>query len=112
MKAFILFPVLAASALLISGSGAMAAYGISAHADQAFAPTAATTAPSTGAVPATPPPAPAAPPAKHSMFRSPESIQCSKEADTRGLHGKARVKFRAACKTALRHHQPIPEVKS
>ncbi len=97
MKAFRFLPALAASALLIAGSGAMAAnYGSSTT----------TTAPPASAKPATPAPA------KHSMVRSPESIQCSKEADTRGLHGKERVKFRAACKTALRHHQPIPEVKS
>lgn len=103
MKAFRLFPALAASALLIAGSGAMAAnYGSTPHADPGFT----TLAPSTGAAPVAPPPT------KHSMLRSPESIQCSKEADTRGLHGKERVKFRAACKTALRHHQPVPQVKS
>jgi psiF repeat len=29
---------------------------------------------------------------------SPESIECSKEADAKGLHGKERKKFRAECK--------------
>jgi hypothetical protein len=27
-----------------------------------------------------------------------KSIECSKEADAKGLHGKARKKFRSACK--------------
>ncbi len=44
-------------------------------------------------------PAPAAPaaapaPAAHSA----KSIECSKEADAKGLHGEARRKFRADCK--------------
>ena len=30
--------------------------------------------------------------------RSPQSLECSKEADAKGLHGKAREKFRRACK--------------
>lgn len=30
--------------------------------------------------------------------RSAESLECSKEADAKGLHGKARKKFRAECK--------------
>lgn len=29
---------------------------------------------------------------------SPASIECSKQADSKGLHGKERVKFRAECK--------------
>ena len=29
---------------------------------------------------------------------SPESIECSKQADAKGLHGKERKKFRAHCK--------------
>jgi hypothetical protein len=35
---------------------------------------------------------------------SPESIECSKRADAKGLHGKARKKFRAHCKTELKKH--------
>jgi hypothetical protein len=31
---------------------------------------------------------------------SPQSIECSKEADAKGLHGKERKKFRAECKKA------------
>jgi hypothetical protein len=30
--------------------------------------------------------------------RTPQSLECSKEADAKGLHGKEREKFRAACK--------------
>lgn len=35
------------------------------------------------------------------VARSPESIQCSKDADAKGLHGKERKKFRAECKKNL-----------
>jgi hypothetical protein len=34
---------------------------------------------------------------KKPMVRSPESIECSKQADAKGLHGKERKKFRAQC---------------
>jgi hypothetical protein len=47
--------------------------------------------------------------ATKTAMRSPESIQCSKKADQRNLHGKDRKQFRASCKTALRAHKPIPE---
>jgi len=30
--------------------------------------------------------------------RTPESIECSKQADAKGLHGKERKKFREHCK--------------
>jgi len=48
-------------------------------------------------------PAPAASPApaatsKSTKPRSAASIECSKEADAKGLHGKARKKFRSECK--------------
>ncbi len=39
-----------------------------------------------------------APPAKPAVTHSAKSIECSKEADAKGLHGKARKKFRSACK--------------
>ena len=32
--------------------------------------------------------------------RTAESLECSKEADAKGLHGKERQKFRAECKKA------------
>jgi hypothetical protein len=46
-------------------------------------------------------PAPAAP-AKAEKPRSAASIECSKEADAKGLHGKERKKFRADCKAAAK----------
>jgi hypothetical protein len=33
--------------------------------------------------------------------RTAESIECSKQADAKGLHGKERKKFRAKCKKDL-----------
>ena len=43
-------------------------------------------------------PAPAA--TKAEKPRSAASLECSKEADAKGLHGKERKKFRAECKKA------------
>jgi hypothetical protein len=40
----------------------------------------------------------AAAPAKAEKPRSAASIECSKEADAKGLHGKERKKFRSECK--------------
>jgi hypothetical protein len=34
--------------------------------------------------------------------RTPESIECSKQADAKGLHGKERKTFRAHCKAELK----------
>jgi invasion protein IalB len=59
----------------------------------AFAQTAAPAAPAPAA---TAPPAPAAGAGKHAQ--SAHSLECSKEADAKGLHGKARKKFREECK--------------
>jgi hypothetical protein len=36
------------------------------------------------------------------VVHSPDSIQCSKEADAKGLHGKERKKFRAHCKHEMK----------
>jgi hypothetical protein len=44
-----------------------------------------------------PAPAPAKP-ASAPVAHSAKSIECSKEADAKGLHGKERKKFRAECK--------------
>jgi invasion protein IalB len=41
-----------------------------------------------------------APMAKTSKPHTAESIECSKEADAKGLHGKERKKFRSECKKA------------
>jgi psiF repeat-containing protein len=37
--------------------------------------------------------------------RSPESIECSKQADAKGLHGKERKKFREHCKHEMKHEK-------
>jgi hypothetical protein len=44
--------------------------------------------------------APATPDKRTSKPRSAASLECSKEADAKGLHGKERKKFRAECKKA------------
>ena len=46
----------------------------------------------------TPAAAPAAPAAKTPKVHSAASLECSKEADAKGLHGKERKKFRSECK--------------
>jgi hypothetical protein len=40
--------------------------------------------------------------AKPAKVHSAESIECSKEADAKGLHGKERKKFRSECKKAAK----------
>jgi hypothetical protein len=44
----------------------------------------------------------ATPQAVAAQTRSPESIECSKQADAKGLHGKPRKTFRSACKKELK----------
>ena len=39
---------------------------------------------------------------KSAPVKSPESIECSKQADAKGLHGAERKKFRAQCKKELK----------
>lgn len=39
--------------------------------------------------------------AKPAPVRTPQSIECSKQADAKGLHGKARETFRSTCKHDL-----------
>jgi hypothetical protein len=48
----------------------------------------------------TPAAAPAAKDTKAPMVHSAASLECSKEADAKGLHGKERKKFRSDCKRA------------
>jgi hypothetical protein len=43
----------------------------------------------------------AAPKTSAAKPRTPESIECSKQADAKGLHGKERSSFRAKCKREL-----------
>jgi hypothetical protein len=51
---------------------------------------------------ATPPSAKPVPKGKAApVVHSPESIECSKQADAKGLHGPERVRFRANCKKKL-----------
>ena len=62
-------------------------------ASPAFAQTAAPAAKSDSA-------APAASDKKMAKPRTAASLECSKEADAKGLHGKERKKFRSDCKKA------------
>ena len=62
----------------------------------AFAQTPAPTA--TPAAPAAAPAAPAAKMDKKPVVHTAASLECSKEADAKGLHGKERKKFRSECK--------------
>jgi psiF repeat len=50
---------------------------------------------------ATPSAGTAAPKAVAAVTRTPESVECSKQADAKGLHGKPRKTFRSACKKEL-----------
>lgn len=46
---------------------------------------------------------------------TPESIECSKQADAKGLHGKERQKFRSECKKQLKGdkaHTKAPDAKA
>ena len=88
-------PALAASALLFAGGAAFAADYSTPTAPAKPAPSAQKTAA-----------------AKTTMPRTPESIECSKEADAKGLHGAARKTFRASCKSAIKHGKPVPDAKT
>ena len=66
------------------------------------------------ATPATPAPAansaPAAPAEKKAEKpRTAASLECSKEADTKGLHGKERKKFMSECKKAAKDAAAKPK---
>jgi phosphate-selective porin len=50
--------------------------------------------------PATPAPAAKTAAAKAEKPRTAASLECSKEADTKGVHGKERKKFMSECKKA------------
>ena len=73
----------------IASRAAAAAFASLIFASAAFAQSTSTT-PAPGAAPA---------PAKTSSTkaRSPESLECSKQADEKGLKGKERKKFRKEC---------------
>ena len=59
-----------------------------------------TTAPATPAPTATPAPKMAPAEKKAEKPRTAASLECSKEADAKGLHGKERKKFRSECRKA------------
>jgi hypothetical protein len=59
--------------------------------------------------PATPAPAEKAAPAKAEKPRSAASLECSKEADTKGVHGKDRKKFMSECKKAAKDAAAKPK---
>jgi hypothetical protein len=50
--------------------------------------------------PATTPKAPTTKAAKAPVVRTAKSLDCSKQADTKGLHGKPRKSFMSSCKKA------------
>jgi psiF repeat len=88
---------------MIKTAIAAAALAFAASTGAAVAQT-ATTTPSTTTKPAVTTPAPTtttttAPKAKIGQPKGEISIQCSKEADAKKLHGAERKKFRAKCKT-------------
>ena len=72
--------------MTISSRAASVAVASLLLASSAFAQTTAPTAP-----------AATTPAKKAEKPRSPESIECSKQADEKGLHGKQRHKFRSQC---------------
>jgi hypothetical protein len=61
--------------------------------------------------PATPAPAAKAAPAvkKAEKPRTAASLECSKEADTKGVHGKERKKFMSECKKAAKDSAAKPK---
>ncbi len=64
-----------------------------------------------GTTPATPAPAAKAAPAekKAEKPRTAESLQCSKDADGKGIHGKERKKFMSECKKAAKDAAAKPK---
>jgi len=62
--------------------------------------------------PATPAPAAKAAPAEKKKVDKPRtaaSLECSKEADTKGVHGKERKKFMSECKKAAKDAAAKPK---
>jgi hypothetical protein len=88
--------------MTISSRAAAAAFASLFLISSAFAQTAA---------PATPAPAAKAAPAekKAEKPRTAASLECSKEADTKGVHGKERKKFMSECKKAAKDAAAKPK---
>jgi invasion protein IalB len=59
----------------------------------------------------TPTATPAAPAAKTPKVHTAASLECSKEADAKGLHGKERKKFRSECKKGAAAPAAAPAAK-
>ncbi len=49
--------------------------------------------------------------AKDKKPRTEASIECSKQADAKGLHGKERKTFRASCKKSFADTKKMPDMK-
>lgn len=49
--------------------------------------------------------------ANAAVARTPQSIECSKAADAKGLHGKERETFRAECKRGSKTSEALPTPK-
>ena len=93
--------------MTISSRAAATAFASLLLMGSAFAQTTApaTPAPAAKTAPATPAPAAKTAPAPKAETKAPvvhtaASVECSKEADAKGLHGKERKKFRSDCKKA------------
>lgn len=59
--------------------------------------------------PTTPAPTAKAAPAKAEKPRTAASLECSKEADAKGVHGKERKKFMSDCKKAAKDAAAKPK---
>jgi len=87
--------------MTISSRAAAAAFASLFLVSSAFAQTTA---------PATAPAAKAAPAEKKAEKpRTAASLECSKEADTKGVHGKERKKFMSECKKAVKDAAAKPK---
>ena len=75
------------------GAGLAAVIGLATSAFAQTAPPAAAPPAATKTIPKT---------TTTTKARSAESIECSKQADAKGLHGKERKTFRAKCKKELK----------
>ena len=84
-----------------SSRAALAAFASLFLVTSAFAQTPATPAPAAKAAPAAEKKAP--------VVHSAASIECSKEADDKGLKGKERKKFRSECKRAAKDAAAKPK---
>ncbi|POR54310.1 PsiF family protein [Bosea psychrotolerans] len=85
---------------ILSGAAGLLLMSMSFAGAQTTPATPAVTAPATTTAPAAAKPAATKPAAAAPATRTAKSKECSVQADQKGLHGKARKKFRDACKKA------------